>query len=333
MTFSFRNNGFMTEIDHQSSIKPLAYSLAFVLVYIIFSSMYIWLSGKLATQTALDIIHLQNIELIKGLGFVFVTGAGSFIFLFFNFRRIKKKDDTIIKQNKMTADAERLTTAAILSSSVVHDINNLLSIISGNAQMLNLSETVTNEEDKKSVNSILKSAEILNTLTNTLLKASKGHVPDVKTFADLNSVILETAEFARKHRKVKHCSLNYETNGDITLEFNTILFSRALMNLILNAAEATDGGGEIIIKSIKEDANVILEVHDSGPGVADKVKEKILDPFYTTKENGNGLGLLSLKMFLNQHKGTMEIKKSELGGACFHLILPDQLNGPAIKIL
>jgi signal transduction histidine kinase len=322
MPFSLRNSAFITDFDERSSIRPFAYSLVFALGYTIFCSIYIWLSGKFATESALNLVQLQNIELVKGLIFVFVTGTGSFFFLFLNFRRIKRKDDTIIRQNKAAISTEKLATAAILSSSVVHDINNLLTVISGNAQLLNLSETINNDEDKKFITPIIKSTELLNALTNALMKASKGHIPDMKALADLNSVIQETADFAKKHKKVKNCRLSCETDGEIRLKFNMNLFSRALMNLILNAAEASGEQGEIVVKSIKEEASVILEVHDNGPGITETVKAKLFEPFFTTKENGNGLGLLSVKMFLTQHKGTIEIKKSELGGACFHLILP-----------
>ena len=94
------------------------------------------------------------------------------------------------------------------------------------------------------------------------------------------------------------------------------------MNLILNSAEATNHSGEILIKLQENNDTVLLEVHDNGPGVPKDIIEKIFNPFFTTKEKGNGLGLLSLRIFAEQHNASIDIKGSDLGGACFLISLP-----------
>jgi two-component system sensor histidine kinase HydH len=94
------------------------------------------------------------------------------------------------------------------------------------------------------------------------------------------------------------------------------------MNLILNSAEATGNSGEILVRLKEDNGTVFLEVHDNGPGISEEIKENIFNPFFTTKKNGNGLGLLSLKIFADQHNGSIDISNSYLGGACFSISFP-----------
>ena len=76
-----------------------------------------------------------------------------------------------------------------------------------------------------------------------------------------------------------------------------------------------------------------VEVHDDGPGIPAALREKIMEPFFTTKEDGNGLGLLSLKLCAEQHGARIRIDTSHLGGACFALVSPtdDGSSSPAAE--
>ena len=94
------------------------------------------------------------------------------------------------------------------------------------------------------------------------------------------------------------------------------------MNLILNAAESMEGHGRILVRLEEDGHNLCLSVEDEGPGVPDEISELIMNPFFTTKQEGNGLGLLSLKIFTEQHRGKTEIFRSDLGGACFRIKFP-----------
>jgi signal transduction histidine kinase len=100
------------------------------------------------------------------------------------------------------------------------------------------------------------------------------------------------------------------------------LLARMIFNLILNAAEATGKGGKIEIRLRRAESMVCLEVHDNGPGIPVDMRQKVFDPFYTSKPNGTGLGLLSVRMCAVEHHGTVTVTDSDLGGACFIVTLP-----------
>jgi signal transduction histidine kinase len=316
---SFLNNSeFRTGIDEKSSINPLLVSGIMALSYIIIISLYIWVSGKYAAEIASSQDNLEHIELIKGLLFALVTGALLLISLYIIFHKIKRRDEIIIAQNKSIISSEGLVISGLFSSSVCHDINNILTVIIGDSELLRISDNIPPKE-RSYIDGIFNASQNLKKLSQGMMEAGKGYVPDQKDFVDLTLIIIDTINFARVHNKIKGCNVNYELPVELKMSLNSLLFSRTLMNLILNAAEATGKPGEILVKLKRQDEVVTLEVHDNGPGIPDEIKNNILNPFFTTKKDGTGLGLLSLKIFLEQHNGTIDIRKSELGGACFSI--------------
>jgi signal transduction histidine kinase len=319
---SFLNNSeFRTGIEEKASINVFLISGIVALSYIILISLYIWISGRYAADIASSQENLQHIELIKGLLFALVTGLLLFISLYVIFLKLKKKTEIIIAQNKSIISSEGLVISGLFSSSVYHDINNMLTVIVGNSQLLKISTDMPSRE-KKYIDDIFTASQNLKKLSQRMIDAGNDHVSDKKDLEDLCFIIRETIDFAKIHTKIRRCKLHYEAPAELKSRLNSMLFSRSLMNLILNAAEATESSGEILVKLKEQDGIVTLEVHDNGPGISDEIKNNIFNPFFTTKKDGNGLGLLSLKIFLDQHNGTVDIRKSELGGACFSISFP-----------
>ena len=100
------------------------------------------------------------------------------------------------------------------------------------------------------------------------------------------------------------------------------LVVQALDNLIVNAAEATDGQGRIQVHLRKPSARVaVIEVHDDGPGVPDDLRHRVFETLYTTKSHGTGLGMVAVRGCASAHHGTVDIDRSHLGGALFRLTL------------
>jgi signal transduction histidine kinase len=321
---SFLNNSeFRTGIEERSSINPFRISGIIALIYIILISIYIWLSGKYAAEIASSLENLQHIELIKGLLFAVVTGTLLFISLYMIFLKMKKRDEIIIAQNKSIISSEGLVISGLFSTSICHDINNMLTVIIGDSELLKLSDNPAPAKTKY-IDEILAAARNLKKLSQKMMETGKGHIPDERNFVDLSLVIKDTIAFAKVHNKIRRCNLHSELPAELKVSLNSLLFSRSLMNLILNAAEATESSGEILVRSVEQNESVTVEVHDNGPGIPDGIKNNIFSPFFTTKKDGNGLGLLSLKIFLDQHNGTVDIRKSELGGACFSVSFPKQ---------
>ncbi|HQU09128.1 MAG TPA: ATP-binding protein, partial [Opitutales bacterium] len=98
--------------------------------------------------------------------------------------------------------------------------------------------------------------------------------------------------------------------------------SEMLLNLVLNAGDATSNAGEILVKVYRSGDFAIIEVHDNGRGIQPKDRERIFEPFFTTKREGSGLGLMTVKACVDRHNGFLQIGTSHLGGALFSIWLP-----------
>ncbi|MCU0656011.1 MAG: ATP-binding protein [Polyangiaceae bacterium] len=113
--------------------------------------------------------------------------------------------------------------------------------------------------------------------------------------------------------------------GSTPVAFDALLLHRVLVNLTTNAAQAirqrTDEG-VIQIELTREAQQLCLDVEDSGPGIAPELRERIFDPYFTTKSDGNGLGLAIVKKIIVEHGGTIEAGASALGGARLRIRLP-----------
>jgi signal transduction histidine kinase len=105
-----------------------------------------------------------------------------------------------------------------------------------------------------------------------------------------------------------------------------------VMNLMINAAEASDRAGRVRFTVNRLEGGVTLSVEDNGSGIAPSLHEKVMGAFFTTKETGSGLGLTSVRSCVDIHAGTMSIGDSELGGAKFSIWLPD-LSPARIEVL
>ena len=99
------------------------------------------------------------------------------------------------------------------------------------------------------------------------------------------------------------------------------------VNLVVNACEAMERGGSIVIReqeviSSADGRLAVIQVKDSGPGIPESIREKVLQPFFTTKEEGTGLGLSIVDRIIEEHRGSMDIEANENGGTTFIISLP-----------
>jgi signal transduction histidine kinase len=97
---------------------------------------------------------------------------------------------------------------------------------------------------------------------------------------------------------------------------------QALVNLVLNAIQATPGGGWVRVDARRDGDQLLLAVEDSGVGIPDNLRSRIFDPFFTTKHAGTGLGLPMVHSVVSQHSGSITVERGEAGGARFVVRLP-----------
>src|SRR5688572_2863607 len=141
------------------------------------------------------------------------------------------------------------------------------------------------------------------------------------TALDLNHVLAEATEFVRSRPEFAAVRFENALAGEpLVVEGNAIMLGQVALNLIVNACEAQPGGGEVRVASRATDGAVQAEVADRGPGIAAADRERIFEPFFSTKDS-TGLGLSICHSIVRQHGGRLEVQPRPDGGTVFRMTL------------
>lgn len=304
----------------QKTINPLRSSSIIAAGYILICGVYIWFSGAIAAKLSSSIPALQNIELYKGLAYVIITGLILFFILYDLLARIVTQNRELELQKKALIAAQSRALTGSFAAGIAHDINNVLGVVDFGIGEL---QEVVPEDKVKYIDRLDKAFTMIGNLSRRLQKIGKSNTTVDMTEVKVSDIVRQTVDFANRHKKLKTCKVSLvenDTNG--TFCVNPYLIEQMLINLLLNAADATECKGTIKIVVNAAENSIQIEIHDNGPGIPPEVRETIFDAYYTTKPDGTGLGLATVKACLELHGGTVKIDSSSLGGALFRVVIP-----------
>jgi PAS domain S-box-containing protein len=228
-----------------------------------------------------------------------------------------------------TQSTQRLESLGILAGGIAHDFNNLLSGIYGNLELARMQ--VNPAETTASLNAVFGTLGRARGLAHQLLTFSKGGTPVPITGA-LPAFLRETIQFALSGSK---SVVSFDLPDDLWLcDFDPGQIGQAVDNVVINATHAMPDGGTIVAQGrnleLADEGRsglgggryVELTIGDTGVGMAPEVAARALEPFFTTKESGSGIGLSVAGSIIRQHHGAIEIE-SELGkGTTIRILLP-----------
>jgi signal transduction histidine kinase len=303
-----------------ATFNPKSFSVVLALIYVIFCGAYIVISSNVAARMSATIEYLHIIELVKGLVFIGVTGFLFLVIAYVLLRKIIVQQERIFWQQQALVASEGRAMASMFASSVAHDMNNILMAGQGYVDMVRRGMVTSHEIDAAEMG---RAVESLMNLSRRFMEIGRsgGAVGESRRY-DLAEVVDSITRLAPSHIKVRACTLGLHVDRPAPVMGSPELAGRMLMNLIINAAEAADIGGKIEVRLLRLNDAVRLEVHDSGPGIPEEERGKIFEHFYTTKPGGNGLGLMSVRVYAEEYGGTIEVTASDLGGACIRVTLP-----------
>ncbi|XPS86624.1 two component system sensor histidine kinase [Desulfosarcina variabilis str. Montpellier] len=301
--------------------KPFRISVLIAILYLIFGVFYIYVSSHIAALAVVSKEQLESIELIKGYIFILVTATFLFLTLFWLLQRLHRKERELVKQREAIAAAGKQAIAGLFASSIAHDLNNILSVSYFNLDILSESTDI-DSSNKHHVDNLRRVTNEIQQYTNRLTDISGKHILSGIRKTNISATVSSTVKLSSNHSKVKRCSINTDIPSSITGEIDESLVTRALINAIVNAAEATNEKSQILVRLNQDKNGIRIEIHDNGPGISPKDRARVLEPFYSTKTDGTGLGLLSIRYCTEVHKGSFGIEKSYLGGACIFMVFP-----------
>jgi two-component system, NtrC family, sensor histidine kinase HydH len=222
---------------------------------------------------------------------------------------------------------ERLTAAGQLSASLAHEIRNPLASISGAAGILARGQ-VSAESRAECLEILTKESQRLNKLLTNFLDFARPRLPRLQRAEPLELVQSVTA-LAQHTATRQGVTLQLFSEGQPReIECDPEQIKQLLLNLILNAIQATDGAGTVAVRTSFTEDSVCVDVCDRGSGIAAEDRDRIFDPFFTTKENGTGLGLAIALNIATQHGGILACRPNAGGGCVFRMELPASTSIP-----
>ncbi len=223
--------------------------------------------------------------------------------------------------------AEKLTALGELVAGVAHEINNPLAGIVGYTQLL-MRRRLPPPVQKK-LETISAEVERMAKIVRNLLAFARKHAPE-KRLTDLNGVVEKTVELKAYHLKTSQIKVVMDLDPDLPetlLDFHRM--QQVVINLISNAEQAmieARHGHTIRLTTGVVEGRIQMRVSDDGPGIPPEIRERVLEPFFTTKKEGQGTGLgLSLcNGIVQEHGGRIRVESQPGEGATFIVDLPIQ---------
>ena len=218
--------------------------------------------------------------------------------------------------------AERLATVGRLAAGMAHEINNPLEAMANWLSLarreLERGRTGTAAEHLgRAREGLDRAAGIVH---QVLAQSDPAKAPWVTV--DLNQVLRETEELLGSRQEFAGVSFGLELErAPLLVRGNPVMLAQVAMNLILNACEAQPRGGEVRIRAQRVGARAVAEIADRGQGVKEADRERIFEPFFSTKDS-TGLGLSICHSIVRQHDGELTVAAREGGGALFRMTLP-----------
>lgn len=241
-------------------------------------------------------------------------------------KALKRRDEELKEfATEKIMESERLALIGQLSANVAHELNNPLQGIITYSHLL-LESDAREEPTKAYVEKIVGQANRSRDIIRGLLDFSRQRTPD-KTPCKVDDLLKECVSLLENQALF----LNIEIVKDLQEDLPMIIIDpsqieRVFVNIIINAAEAMDGEGQLLITTRYEPSKEFVEISfmDTGGGIREEDIDRIFDPFFTTKDvgHGTGLGLAISYGIIKRHKGTILVE-SEIGkGTTFTIELP-----------
>ena len=229
--------------------------------------------------------------------------------------------------------AEQEKLRANLLRTISHDLRTPLTSISGNADNLLANDEVFDIETRRQIyTDIRDDSEWLISLVENLLSISRMEdgKSDIRMSAELVSDVIDEAVRRTEKNASEHKLTVKESDGILLARMDARLIVQVLINLIDNAIKYTEDGSEIKISAAEKDNKIAITVADNGHGIADEIKPRVFDMFYTGAEKivdsrrSLGLGLALCKSIVNAHGGEITVSDNKPHGAVFTFTLPKE---------
>jgi len=225
---------------------------------------------------------------------------------------------------------EKLAALGELTAGIAHEINNPAAVILGNMDLLQDTLGDNAVEVEEEIEIIIQQVYRIRALVNNLLQYSRpGEYTQSLSPLNINQVLDDTLLLVRHTLEKQNLKVTLSLQAKCSAEGNVQQLQQVFVNLVINAANATQGAGDILIRSHDwydnhELKGVVVDVEDYGRGIAEEVLPHIFDPFFTTRDNGTGLGLSVSYGIIRRYGGDIQVQSEQGRGSVFSVYLLQQ---------
>lgn len=217
--------------------------------------------------------------------------------------------------------ASKLAAAGEMAAKLAHEVRTPLGIIRSSAQLINRQGGL-DVRGHEMMSYMINEVDRINELVTSLLDSARPRPPDFQpqVLADIVRQVLDMlADKFDSRDIVVECHLD-EVPSELACDRDQMV--QVLLNLLMNASQVLEHGGQIRIAIEARGEQLALLIEDSGPGIAASERDAVFEPFVSHRAGGIGLGLSVVREIVTLHGGAISVGNGRLGGACFTLLLP-----------
>ena len=240
-------------------------------------------------------------------------GASGQVILFQDLTELRQMEEAVRR-------TDRLAVVGGLAAGLAHEIRNPLASMCGSIEILGAAPGL-DEQERRLMQVVRSEAERLEALVREFLSFAKPISPAFEALEGAR-VVTETVELFRQEVAERGIELVARTDAPVWVRADPGQLRQVLWNLLGNAADATPTGGRVEVGIVRQAGEGVLEVSDTGHGIADEDLQRIFDPFFTTKERGTGLGLAIVHRIVEAHSGHLSVHSEAGRGTTFRVALP-----------
>jgi len=238
---------------------------------------------------------------------------------------LREQHDVIHQTRMRLAQSEKLAALGQLATMIAHEVRNPLGVMRSSAQ--EIGDAVGTEGNAgRAASFLIAEIDRLNRVIESILGFAKPVRPRPTTVR-VGDLVERAMQLAAEHGKSGRCRLVLDRGPDPEAQVDSDLIVQVVLDLIVNALEASPDGGEVRI-AIEAGDGVAVSISDQGKGIASQDRERIFEPFYSTTAGGTGLGLAVSRQIVASHGGTLRAVDAE-NGARFEIRLPRDLKSIA----